>query len=245
MITAVPHNYFTKADSPRDCSLGNIFFVIAGIIGVAIKKNYQWGFPKWVNQQYFVNPLPVITDHQIQRLNRFQLPQTYQGFDIGFTGFNIPDNSLINGYFGSIKYWEHCEPLVKHYLTMKDIAEPYEDCILMHYRNNKLEAWYHLDDKYYKEALKQFPDKRVVVITDNIEAAKEAIKLDCEYVSNSPIVDFYLLSHTKYLIMANSSNSFMAAYLSGAKTVAPKNFYAGSFWDCPTESNYLPEWIII
>jgi hypothetical protein len=239
MITSIPHNYWNKADQPKDCSLGNILFVIAGIIGIATKNNYKWGFHPWVNQEYFVNPLPLIDS---TKFKPFQVSVNYQGFDIGFRGFDIPDNSIINGGLGSIKYWEHCEPLVKHYLKMKDITEPYEDCILMHYRNFNLEAWNKLDESYYKKALDQFPSKRVVVITDNIEAARKAVNINCEYVSNSPIIDFYLLSHTKYLVMANSSLSWMAAYLSGAQTVAPDKWYAGSFSDCPTEDNYLPQW---
>ena len=165
MITSVPHNWTNKADSPKDCSLANILFVIAGIIGVATKNDYSWGFTKWVNQEYFINPLPEIS--QLPN-NRFQIPVNYQGFDIGFYGFNIPDNVLINSCFGSIKYWEHCDDLVRYYLTMKDITEPYEDCILMHFRNHNLEAWNKLDYNYYNEALKQFPKKRVIVVTDNI-----------------------------------------------------------------------------
>lgn len=242
MITSVPHNYFNKADSPKDCSLGNILFVIAGIIGVATKNNYKWGFKPWVNQEYFVNPLPELDGTHFRP---YELKKNYQGFDIGFDTFNIPDNTIINGYFSSEKYWHHCGDLVRHYLTMKDIAEPFKDCIMIHFRNNTLEAWHKLGEDYYKEALKQFPKKRVVVVTDNIDAAYKATKLDCEYTSNSPIVDFYLLSHTEYLIMANSSNSYMAAYLSQAKTVVPKNWYAGSFWDCPTDDNYLENWIKI
>ena len=242
MITALPNNYFNKADSPKDCSLGNIMFVIAGIIGVAAKNGYKWGFEPWVNQQYFENELPGLDNI---KYGTFQLPITYQGFDIGFTGFNIPDNVRINGYFGSEKYWHHADKEVRHYLKMKDIAEPYEDCIMIHFRNYGLEAWNKLDHTYYHAALKYFPKKRVIVVTDNIEAAKKAVLLDCEYISNSPIVDFYYLSHTKYLIMANSSLSYMAAYLSKAKTVAPENWYAGSFKDCPKEENYLKEWIRI
>ena len=39
------------------------------------------------------------------------------------------------------------------------------------------------------KALEQFPpNKRIVVISDNIEAAKKAIKLDCEYQTNSLIL---------------------------------------------------------
>ena len=242
MITSIPHNYFFKADEPKDCSLGNILFVIAGVIGVAQKNGYVFGFEPWVNQEYFVNPLPVVDK---RGLKKFDLPKTYQGYDIGFTGFNVPDDSIINGYFGSEKYWKHCEGLVRYYLTMKDLCKPIKDTVLIHFRNNGLEAWNRLDNTYYNEALKHFPDKKVVVVTHNIQSAKEYLKLDCEYISNTPIIDFYLLSHADYMIMGNSSFSWMGAYLSGAKTVAPKVWYnpKGSFYDCPTEDNYCDNWI--
>lgn len=244
MITAQPHNYFNKADSPKDCSLGNILFVIAGIIGVATKNGYKWGFKPWVNQEYFVNPLPGLDDTNFKP---FQIPVNYQGFDIGFRGFNIPDNRIINGYFGSEKYWSHCDSLVRHYLTMKDICQPFEDSILMHYRNyRKNEAWNLLQSDYYTEALKRMPKKQVIVVTDNIEAAYNTLGPDYQYTSNSPIEDFYLLSHARYLIMANSSNSWMAAYLGQPEIViAPENWYANSFKNCPKEDNYRKGWIRI
>jgi hypothetical protein len=244
MITSVPHNYCTKANFQVDCSLGNVLMVIAGIIGVATKKNYKWAFQKWVNQQYFINPLSEIEPKDFPK-EYFQLPQNFKGFDIGFRGFDIPDDVIVNGYFGSEKYWSHCEDLVRHYLTMKDICDPYEDTILMHFRHYNNEAWNQLDGRYYREALKHFPQKKVVVVTDNIDAAKRFIKMDVEYISNTPIIDFYYLSHTKYLVMANSTLSYMAAYLSKAKTVAPENWYAGSFKNCPKEDNYCKGWIRI
>lgn len=238
MITSLPYNWTTKADQQKDCSLGNILFVIAGIIGVATKNNYKWGFQKWINQCYFKNPLPELPS---MKLAPFQLQKNYQGFDVGFQGFNIPDNRIIDGYFGSLKYWQHCDSLVRHYLEMKPIAEPYEDCTLVHFRNNTSEAWNKLDGDYYHAALEHFPDKQIVVVTDNKEVAKKSTGLKAEYVSYSPIIDFYLLSHSPYLIGSNSSFTFMAAYLGQPKIFTlPKKWYAGSFWDCPSEENYLP-----
>jgi hypothetical protein len=243
MITSVPHNYFNKADSSKDCSLGNVLFVIASVIGIAKKNGYKFGFHPWPNQQYFVNPLPPL-DATIFR--PFIIPPNYQGYDIGFRGFIVPDNCTISGYLGSERYWHHCEKLVKHYLTMKYICEPFEDSIIMHYRNYNLEAWYRLDESYYRAALKKLPKKPIIVVTDNIDAARRAIKIKCEYISNPPIVDFYFLSHSKYIIMANSSMSFMAAYLSSAeRVIAPHHWYAGSFWDCPTGDNYLKKWLLV
>jgi hypothetical protein len=249
MITAEPHNYYAKADgSAKDCSLGNVLFTIAGIIGVAVKNNYNYGFKSWVNQEYFVNPLPLIDSTQFKP---FQNPITYAGFDLGFCGFNIPDNVIVNGYFGSYKYFEHCTALIKHYFTMKVFNRAsFKDHIVIQYRNyNPLSGFYPLDHNYYEEALSLLPNKKIVVVTDNIDAARKATKLKCEYISSSPILDFSLLSHANYLIMANSTFSWWGAFLSGAETVAPKYWFDpnGAMGDCPIGNNdlYLKEWRVV
>lgn len=251
MITAIPHNYFTKIDGQKDCSLGNVLFTLAGIIGVATKKGYTFGFPPWVNQNWFGSfPLPVLPEKYFSpnKLQRFQNPITYKGFDLGFCGFNIPDNSIVNGYFGSWKYFEHCKDMIRNYFTLKDIQKPLKDCIVVQYRDygNYLE-FAHLDHTYYEKALSLLPNKKIYVVTNNIEKAKEVTKLDCEYLSVSPVADFYVISHCDYFVMANSTFSWWGAWLSKAKTIAPKVWFSpeGEFADCPIGNGdfYLPEWV--
>jgi hypothetical protein len=245
MISAQPHNYYKLADQPVDSSLGNVLFVIAGIIGIANKKRYSFAFPEWPNNRFFKYRLPVVRD--TRKLKSFCIPKNYKGFDIGFMGFDyIPDNAMIDGYLGSEKYFEHCKPSIRTLLTMKDLCRPLDDCIIMHYRDySKYPEFFNLKKDYYMKALKKFPDKKVVVITDNIEKAKKEFREDFEYVSNSPIVDFYLLTKAKYLIMANSTFSWWGAWLSQAQTVAPLNWYAESWSDCPKKDLYCKEWEII
>jgi hypothetical protein len=246
MITSIPHNFFTKADENRDCSLGNVLFTIAGIIGVATKNGYAYGFPAWPNQEYFKNSLPLLAENV--PFTDFQNPINYKGYDIGFRGFDIPDNSRVNGYFGSEKYFTHCKDLIRKQFEMKVLCRPYENAIMVHYRNYNPErdiAWADLGRDYYLEAIKQFPKKKVVVVTDNIEKAKQQLDIPATYISNPPIIDFYLLTKAKYLVMANSTFSWWGAWLSQAKVVAPKNWYAGEFADCPTEDLYCEGWRIL
>ena len=234
-----------RADIQQDCSFGNILFMIAGTIGIAMKNGYSYGFNSWPNQDFFVNPLPPIENINF---STYQMPSTFKGWDLGFCGFNVPDNSMLIGQFPSEKYFKHCEDLIRYYFTMKDLCEPYKDCILIHYRAYA-EAfkplWAQLDQTYYLEALKQFSDRKVIVVTDNIKEAKDVIKEDFEYVSNSPIIDFYLLSHADYIIMGNSTFSWWGAWLSKAKTVAPLKWYDGDYKDAPIKDLYCPEWILI
>ena len=244
MITSVPHGYFTRADAMTDCSLGNVLFTIAGVIGVAVKNNYSYGFYGWPNQKFFRNPLPGVGN---EVLKPFQNPINYKGYDVGFCGFDIPDRIKVNGYFGSEKYFKHCEGLIRYYFTMKDLCAPYKDCIIIHCRNygENVVGIQPLTKDYYMKALTKMPDKKVVVITDNINKAKKTIGENFEYVSNTPIIDFYLLTRADYLIMGNSTFSWWGAWLSGAKTIAPLNWYSGEFADCPTKDLYCKEWELI
>ena len=212
-----------KADQKGDVTFGNILFFIAGTIGIAMKNGYAYGFPYWHNSEYFVNPLPPV------------VPGNYQNVEIpegNFLGFDIPDNSSIWGYMQSDKYFAHCEDLIRHYFTLKDFGEnPYKDCVLIHCRNYAPEhlaiGFTNMSREYYMAALKHFPDRKVVVITDNIENARNIIKEDFEYVSNSPILDFWTLTKAEYIIGSNSTFSWWCAWLSRAKAVFPLYWHPG------------------
>jgi len=241
MITGSQLIYKNKADVQQDCSFGNILFRIAGTIGIAEKNGYEYGFKKWINQEYFKHPLPI-TEREFKK---WKMPATYKGYDFGFNGFDVPDNIQLDGELASGEYFKHCEDKIRYYFEMKELCDPL-DCILMHFRdygNNT--GFAKLDSAYYTNALKHFPKKKVVVITDNIGVAKNTLKMNVGYTSNSPIIDFYLLSHAKYLVMANSTFSWWGAWLSKAKTVAPLNWYAGEFKDAPMKDFYLPNWILV
>jgi hypothetical protein len=244
MLTNTHINYRLKAGNKNDSSLGNMLFAIAGIIGIATKNGYSYGFPAWVNQEYFVNPLPKTNIN----LRKSKVQPDFAGFDFGFRGFDFPDNIDLQGEFGSWKYFQYCEGLIRHYFTLKPQCRIYKDCILIHYRDyktNGYNGWADLGREYYLEALKRLPDKKIIVVTDNIDVAYNAIGLDCEYTSNTAIVDFYLLCNADYLIMANSTFSWWGAWLSKAITIAPKNWYDGELKGAPTKDKYLPNWIVI
>ena len=243
MITCSRISISVNAASQKEMpyGLGNTLFMIAGTIGIATKNGYSFGFEEWPSQEFFINPLPKLDD---TKFTMHYVPRDYHDFDICFQGFDVPDNSDIHGYLGSWKYFDHCKDLIRHYFTMKKITEPYKDCVILSYRDYYQTEWAKLDQEYYLRALSHFPNKRVIVVTNNPEAAYKAIQLDCAYVHSSPIADFYLLSNADYIVMANSTFSWWGAWLSKAKVVAPLNWFAGGFSDCPTKDIYCPEWIL-
>jgi len=221
-----------SADQPGDIGLGNMMYFIAGVIGIATKNEYEYGFFPWKDQRFFKNTLPQ---------NNIEYPQ----FNIpwGFHGFDVPDNVSIYGYMQTFKYIEHCEDLIRYYFEFAEVfAEPYKDCIMMHYRAYDAPFMYKLNGTYYKKALSHFPKRKVVVVTDNIKRAKEVIKGPYEFISNSPIVDFYLLSNADYIIGSNSTFSTWAAFLSKAKAVFPWRWMA--IGEIQSASDiYMKEWM--
>lgn len=241
MITCSRINFRGFPGDNGDCAFGNKLFYIASTIGIAIKNGYHYGFPKWNCEDYFVNKLPYFDGN----LKVYNMPKTYAGMDFGFAGFNIPDDRDMKGEMGVWKYFEHCQELIRFYFTLKKQCDPFDDCILMHYRDYNNPAWVKLPKGYYQKALRKLPSKRVIVITDNVKSAYKVLGGSYEYTSNTPIVDFFLLCNTKYLIMANSTFSGWAAFLSGAKTIAPSLWYDGILKNAPTKELYLPNWTII
>jgi hypothetical protein len=219
-----------------DTGFGNLLFWIAGTIGIAVKNGYEYTFPAWNNRQFFTHPLPesVIDESR------------YQEFDIpwGFHGFDVPDNVTIFGFMQTDKYFAHCGDLIRYYFELKPPVgiKPYEDCILMHYRNYKHPWFVDLGREYYLEALKHLPDRHVVIVTDNITEARKAIGGDFEYVSNTPWVDFYLLSKADYIVIGNSSFSWWGAWLSRAVTVAPSRWFTDELPQS-TEDFYCENWL--
>jgi hypothetical protein len=109
MLTNSHINYRSEAGEIGDASLGNMLFKIAGPIGIATMKGYAYGFPKWINQQYFINPLPY--GEGIIRKRR--VAPNYSGIDFGFCGFDYPDNIDLMGEFGTELYFKHCEGLIR------------------------------------------------------------------------------------------------------------------------------------
>lgn len=81
---------------------------------------------------------------------------------------------------------------------------------------------------YYEKAMAMFPNEEFLVFSDDIEwCERQEIFRDCEFAEgNSEIEDMNLMAACKAHIIANSSFSWWAAFLSGRKTIAPKAWYS-------------------
>lgn len=93
---------------------------------------------------------------------------------------------------------------------------------------------------YYERAMQEFPDADFIIFSDDIEwCKKQPLFSGCEFSEGkSETDDMELMASCKGIIMANSSFSWWASYLSNAKVVAPLAWYA----DGIERTKLLPEW---
>lgn len=203
-------------------SFGNQLFQIASTIGLAVKHEYDFQFPKWENQQYFKHKLPELTH-----------PYKYdQEFEFGYHEHNLLPYTNIRGYLQSEKYFKHCEHLIRHYFDLKDIETPEidPDAVCIHVRRGDYDGDYLalLQKDYYIKAVTQLASRPLYVFSDEPNKAKEVIPFVATFVEgNSFIQDFAMMTKFKYHIIANSSFSWWAYWLAKEKIkcVAPLNWF--------------------
>lgn len=97
------------------------------------------------------------------------------------------------------------------------------------------------ETEYYEKAMVEFPNERFMIFSDDIEWCKDNF-IGKEYTFNEDEVDYEamnVMASCKGIIMANSSFSWWAAYLSNAeKVIAPKAWYSDEI----ERTFCLPEW---
>jgi len=230
----------TYAKLGRMGRFANGIFQIAGTIGVATKKGYDFSFPYWMNhdhkgqfgstedidvQKWFINPLPLCDDP-----DRF--PERWVHW--GFHGFDIPDNHSLCGHFQAPRYFSHCMDLIRFYFKMKDEPEPNDYCAI-HYRAGDYEndqAGYHprCTKEYYWKAMAHFPQQqKYIIFSDSHEEARQMFYgINCTFADGNYLEDFRLMKTCKDFIIANSSYSLMPAILGehpDKKIVCPSRWF--------------------
>lgn len=151
---------------------------------------------------------------------------------------NIPDI-----YVQDPEYFEHCKDEVK---KMFGGGINKVDMVGIHVRrgdyvNNRFYVDL-METPYYVDAMAMFPGADFIVFSDDIEwCKKQSIFKDCEFSNGNEIEDLNLMASCKGIIIANSSYSWWAAYLSEAKVIAPKKWYT----DGEERTKCPKEWIKI
>ena len=157
----------------------------------------------------------------------------------------IPDNSFLNGYWQSEKYFMENEKTIRDGVKFPKELTDYvfnkypilnENTLSIHVRRGDYVALKHVHPlqtvEYYKNAYDIINDNtiNVMVFSDDINWVKENIKFNnINYVTDeSNITDMYIMSLCKHNITANSSFSWWGSWLNSnidKKIISPMNWF--------------------
>lgn len=171
--------------------------------------------------------------------------------------FNVPDYTCFWGYWQSEKYFDHVK--VKEWFKVQptELANrihyeyPIDKYCYLNLRGTdvKLISSQKLHIEYYNNAREKMksilPDIQFIVVTDDVEYGKEYFP-DYIVMRNDIKTDFYLLHSAKYLIMANSSFAWWAAWLNSDNIViAPQGWHNRNInkWENSPKDIAVDRWI--
>ena len=215
---------------------GNQLYQIAATIGVAVKNDMEYVFPKWKYSEYFKKELPQMdkVDLDIIKGNYINREGPHH-----FEEVIIPDSNLnwdLGGYLQSEKYFDHCRDLVLSYLELKDeyvevIKDRYNDilnkknCAIHVRRGDYLKfPGYHpvMGMDYYNKAMSHFDsDTTFIIFSNDMDWCKtNFIGDNFIFIDNGDkslggevVVEHNLMAMCDNIITANSSFSLWASIL--------------------------------
>lgn len=242
--------------------LGNQILDIASLIGIANKNNTSWGIESWNYNRFFKYQFPEVTFTGHPSTKHIQLEH------FGYSDVILDNkyNYVIDNHFFSItgefwaalqsyKFFEHCLDTVKYWFEPNFyLGSAFSNLVGIHvrrgdYTTNSL--YFNLGKEYYQEAMSHFTKKRFVIFSDDPDFCKKSSWFPKDSLYPTPaegnvpdhILDWQYIRTTESLIIANSSFSLSAAYLSNhKKVVAPKNWFTSRY---SSEDLYKPDWIMI
>ena len=181
------------------------------------------------------------------------------------------------GYWQNVQYFRDYKEMLKKELTyigeitfeqrqlVDKIAN--EESVAVHvrrgdYRTEKyIKVYYQQEEKYYRDAIKYIQERndtkeiKIYFFSDDIEWCRKSfgdignVEFIDEHVSGSPHIDIMFMRQCKYIIMANSTFSWWAAWLSDrvdSVVIAPGDwFYNKKKNDKLLAALIEPEWIIL
>ena len=160
---------------------------------------------------------------------------------------HIPDVYVQDAYFfeeveDEIKamFGQGIVPIDQVAIHVRRAANPINPDEPEYYENSfYVNLW---ETDYYEKAMAEFPGASFLVFSDDIEwCKKQPIFGKCDFSEGDELTDFNRMAGCRGIIMANSSFSWWAAYLSTGKVIAPSY----DKWYCDgskTRTVVLPSW---
>lgn len=183
----------------------------------------------------------------------------------------LPTSLLLEGYFQSWKYLDEFKPrLIKELMALtpededvlnrawKTINPTGKHVLALHVRRGDYESkqYYHtlIPLSYYERAIKHFSDTLAgveyvtCVFSDDLDWCKTQPLFSGYqfWASDVPYIDLLLMSKCHSLIMANSSYSWWAAYISNSNQVVyPNKWFGPGLAHTDVRDMYPPDWLRI
>ena len=235
--------------------LGNQMFQYAALKALSLKTGFNYYLPdntqikqdgcfdftnnKWI--KYRLDLLDCF-DLKCSLSNEIQ-PNIYHEKSFAFEPdlFKINDNTVIEGYFQSYKYFDkYKEEILKEFTFKFDILNKckieiskYKNPVSIHIRRgdyvNHPNYWV-VTPEYIQEALNHFNDDEhtFLIFSDDIEWCKQIFSEEVVFIKGNQFEDLCLMSLCKHNIICNSTFSWWGAYLnnnSNKKIIAPNNWF--------------------
>lgn len=196
---------------------GNMLFQISATIGYAKKHNVPFIFPKWQLQNEF-----KISDEYFVNLDKIKYNNIYEEVNFRYTDIPFSPSVDLFGYFQSWKYFDHCKDYIRECFEFKKQEDylKYKNICAIHVRHGDYIKFMNCHTiqpmNYYNEAMKLIPCEKYIVISDDYKWCKSHFIGEQFIINNSDSesIDFQLMSLCNHFIIANSSFSWWAAWLS-------------------------------
>jgi hypothetical protein len=241
--------------------LGNQLFQYAACYATAKRLNTNFVIPKsnvdkikqdgcfnfsnnqWIPYSFRMYDVFKITAPQVIDLPSFN---TYKESNFHYSEAfqNIIDNTSIEGYFQSEKYFiDYKDEILKEFSFKDEIYTQSlkiissikdKETVAVHIRrgDNVINPTFPLISmEYIQQALNHFSDKEYnyLIISDDINFCKEVFPQDVLFSDGkNDLVDLCLMSLADHNIISNSSFSWWGAYLNSnpnKKVIAPSNWF--------------------
>lgn len=247
--------------------LGNQMFQMASTIGIALDKGCRYDFLQGVQNKEIAKVFDLRATLSPQDLDQ---AATVSERSLNFQRFEFPPEARVvsmDGYLQSPLYFAHHRDKIldafrfKTGLLESALSQFPEitsaDTVCLHVRRGDYTQLGHiytqLDRSYYERALESFKDARTVLVFSNdAQWCREEfgdLPYEFRYSSLPYELDFAALSQCRKMIVANSSFSWWAAFMSRQRpdVVAPSPWYvpSGPLGYANTADMYLRDWKIV
>lgn len=167
-----------------------------------------------------------------------------QMFQTAFLYSQVKDKLIPDIYVQSPEHFSNCDKEIKALFSQN--ARPIDQVAIHVRRGDYVNNPFYVDlseTTYYDDAIKQFPNSRFLVFSDDVKFCKQFFQGDEFEFSegNSDVEDMTLMQGCKGHIIANSSFSWWGAYSSPytKKVVAPKAWYADGIERTTCPDNWI------